>query len=71
MRRRVRNITEKHRQLLNDGGTLTWNRCWLRIEGDRFRMWSPKTGTHTLLIITTDTERLAAHWHGFAGHGQA
>lgn len=69
--RRVKNIQSKHlTQLCASTVAIRWNDCTLWADGDRFVMASPKTGRHTLLIAATDAERLAAHWHGFAGYGQ-
>lgn len=36
----------------------------LRVEGDLYTMRGP-SGTHTLLIVATDLDRLNAHWAGF------
>jgi hypothetical protein len=40
---------------------------WLSRTDDRFVMQGP-SGTHSLLVVATDLDRLNAHWRVFAAH---
>lgn len=63
--RRVRYLKTAHYEHVLNGGRIIWKAATLTRNGDRFLMSSPVTGSHTLAIICTDCERLAAHWDGF------
>lgn len=48
----------------------TFNNCTLTTDGEFFIMDGP-SGRHTLACDCTDQKRLAAHWSGFSGGGEA
>lgn len=49
---------------LRKGGAMMWRGAKLSGKGEYFVM-EGKSGTHTLLIASTDRARLNAHWQGF------